>query len=398
MMESERNILDHIYILVRWRRLILTCFFVVTLATAGISLTLPEAYRSHATVYPPQTAGGGLGLSALLQELPVNLMGRGDESISPTEFVPVVESERVRLAIAERFNLATRYGANHRSELLDMIADRLQVDLSREQFLTISYEADTPEMAATLTNAFVEELQKALEERNQNRTSVYLTYLEKRLKGAESDMLEAEKRYNTFQKEHMAIDLETQAKIQLESASHLIGSLVDLIVLREIQAEMMAADNPELKKLDREIQSTTRALDNLLMGKLPEIEGDGQPTKQLPAIFKPFRELPQLSLMALQLIRDVEIQNAIYQFVKQEYEKTRFEDEKGTNPVIILDTAVPPDVRSYPHRTLMVTIAGGLSLILSSIIAVIFEAMGNLTPHNQSKLDAISADLKGQGK
>ena len=397
-MESERNILDHIYILVRWRRMILTCFFVVTLVTAGISLILPEAYRSHATVYPPQSAGGGLGLSALLQELPVNLMGLGDDSISPTEFVPVVESERVRLAVTVRFDLASHYGANHRSELLDMIADRLQVDLSLEQFLTISYEADTPERAATLTNAFVEELQKSLEKRNQNQTRAYLTYLTKRLKEAENDMLEAEKRYNAFQKEHMIIDIEAQAKIQLESASHLIASLVDLIVLRDIKAETMKADNPKLKQLDLEIQATTRALNNLLMGKLPEMESGDQPAKQLPAIFKPFRELPQLSLTALQLIRDVEIQNAIYQFVKQEYEKTRFEDEKGTNAVIVLDKAVPPDVRSYPRRTLMVAIAGGLSLIMSSLIAVIFEAMGNLTPNNQSKLDAISADLKGQGK
>jgi uncharacterized protein involved in exopolysaccharide biosynthesis len=134
------------------------------------------------------------------------------------------------------------------------------------------------------------------------------------------------------------------------------------------------------------------------MGKLPGTESSDHPTEQLPAIFKPFRELPQLGLTALQLIRDVEIQNAIYQFVKQEYEKTRFEDEKGSNPVIVLDKAVPPDVRSYPRRTLMVAIAGGLSLILSSIIAIIFEAMRNLTPDNQSKLDAISADLKGQGK
>ncbi|MDP6042364.1 MAG: GNVR domain-containing protein, partial [Candidatus Latescibacteria bacterium] len=392
------NILDHIYILVRWRRMILACFFVVSLVTAGISLILPETYRSHATVYPPQSAGGGMGLSAILQELPVNLMGLGDDAISPTEFVPVVESERVRLAVAERFDLATLYGASHRSELLDMIGDRLQVDLSREQFLTISYEADTPEMAATLTNAFVGELQKALEERNQNQTRVYLTYLTKRLKEAEDDMLKAEKHYSAFQKEHMAIDLEAQAKIQLENASGVIGSLVDLIVLRDIKAETMTADNPKLKELDLEIQTTTRALNSLLMGKLPGTESSDHPTEQLPAIFKPFRELPQLGLTALQLIRDVEIQNAIYQFVKQEYEKTRFEDEKGSNPVIVLDKAVPPDVRSYPRRTLMVAIAGGLSLILSSIIAIIFEAMRNLTPDNQSKLDAISADLKGQGK
>ena len=139
-------------------------------------------------------------------------MGLGGEAVSATEFVPVVESESVRLAVAERFDLAVRYGANHQSELLDMIANRLQVDLSREQFLTISYEADSRELAAEVTNAFVEELKNALEQRSQNKTRPYLAYLTERLKEAEQDVLEAERRYRDFQNEHMIIDVETQAK------------------------------------------------------------------------------------------------------------------------------------------------------------------------------------------
>jgi len=392
-MENERNILDHIYVLIRWRRMILTSFFAVTIITAGISLILPKAYRAQATVYPPQDGGSGLGLSSLLQELPINLMGLGNSAISPTEFLPVVESERVRLAVAKRFDLAERYNAAHQSELLSMISDRLQVDLSREQFLTISYEANSPEMAARLTNAFVEELQKALELRNQDKTRKYLKYLKGRLDEAERDMNEAERSYRDFQNKHMVLDIEAQAKSQLESASNLISALVDLYIARDINSELMAADNPQLKQLELEIQTTTRALDNLLMGQLPDAKDNAESSKQLPAIFKPFRELPQLGFSALQLIRDVEIQNAIYQFVKQEYEKTRFEDEKGTSAVIVLDKARPPDVRSYPQRSIMILIAGGLSLVISCLLAFIFEAMANLTDDNRAKLDAISNTL-----
>ena len=393
-MESERNILDHIYVLVRWRRMILLCFFAVTLVTAGISLVLPKAYRAYATVYPPQDAGGGLGgLSTLLQELPLNLMGLGGEAVSATEFVPVVESESVRLAVAERFDLAVRYGANHQSELLDMIANRLQVDLSREQFLTISYEADSREQAAEVTNAFVEELKNALEQRSQNKTRPYLAYLTERLKEAEQDVLEAERRYRDFQNEHMIIDVETQGKTQLEISATLLGSLAELIVKRDYQSKLMTTDNPGLKNLDMEIQTTREVFDNLLMGQFPDSLRSSDSGGQLPEIFKPFRQLPELGLAALPLIRDIEIQNAIYQFVKQEYEKTRFEDEKGTQVVTVLDYARPPDTRSYPRRSLMVAIAGGLSLVLSCLFAFVFEALKNLTPENRAKLDAISEEL-----
>ena len=393
-MESERNILDYIYVLVRWRRMILTCFFAVTLATAGISLILPKAYRAYARVYPPQDTGSSLGgLSTLLQELPFNLMGLGGDAVSATEFVPVVESESVRLSVAERFDLAMRYGASHKSALLDMISNRLQVDLSREQFLTISYEADTPELAAELTNAFVEELENALERRNQNKTRTYLAYLEERLKEAEQDMLEVERHYRDFQNKHMVLDVETQIKTQLETASTLIGSLAELIIKRDVQSKLMTSDNPELKKLDIEIQTTREVLDDMLMGQLPDSLHKGDSSGQLPEIFKPFRQLPELGLAVLPLIRDIQIQNAIYQFVKQEYEKTRFEDEKGTQVVTVLDYARPPDTRSYPRRSLMVAIAGGLSLILSCLFAFVFEALRNLTPENRAKLNAISDEL-----
>lgn len=390
-MEPERNILDHIYVLARWRWMIFVCCFAVTLVTAGISLILPKAYRAYATVYPPkETAGGIGGLSALLRELPIDLMGLGGEAISAMEFVPVVESESVRLAVAERFDLGAHYGANHQSELLDMIAQRLTTTLSREQFLTISYEADTPERAAMLTNAFVEELENALQKRGQQQTRAYLAYLAERLKEAERDVLEAERRHRDFQNAHMVLNVEVQAATQLEIAATLISPLAELIVKRDVQARMMTADNPKLKALDLEIQTTRQVLDDLLMGQFPDAPDAAEPPAQLPPVFKPFRQLPDLGLAALQHLRDIQIQNAIYQFVKQEYEKTRFEDEKGGHPIVVLDRARPPDTRSYPRRTLMVGLAAGLSLTLSCVLAFVFEAMRNMTPDNRAKLEAIA--------
>ena len=392
-MENERNILDLIRILVRWRRMILLSFFTVVIITAGISLVLPKAYRATAIVYPPQDAQGGLGLSALLGDLQGGLLGNlgGGAGASATEFVPIIESERVRLAIAKRFNLVEQYQPAHQSDLLKQMGAKLTVDLSREQFLSISYEAETPQKSADITNAFVEELEKALQERNRDQIHTYRAYLENRLKQAESDMLQAELRYNRFQKENMAIDIEAQAKAQIESASNSITLLVDLIVERDIKAQILTANHPEVQKLNLEIKATTQALDNLLMGKGNASTPTGK--NPLPEIFKPFHEIPELGLNALQLLRDVEIQNVIYQFIKQEYEKTRFEEEKETTTVVVLDPARPPDSRSKPARTLMVIIAGGLSLVLSSLLAFIFEALGNLTPENRAKLDAIKTDL-----
>ena len=57
----------------------------------------------------------------------------------------------------------------------------------------------------------------------------------------------------------------------------------------------MTADNPELKKLDMEIQITREVLDDLLMGQFPDSLHKGDSGGQLPEIFKPFRQLPELA-------------------------------------------------------------------------------------------------------
>ena len=116
---------------------------------------------------------------------------------------------------------------------------------------------------------------------------------------------------------------------------------------------------------------------------------------ELPEIIIPFRDVPDLGLSALQFMRDLEIQNAIYKFVRQEYEKSKLEEDKEIAQVIPLDKAFPPDSRSKPARTMMVILAAGLSLVVSILLAYVFEAFTNLDPADQDKLAEIRRELRG---
>jgi len=129
------------------------------------------------------------------------------------------------------------------------------------------------------------------------------------------------------------------------------------------------------------------------MLKPPTADGKS-PEPEALSIFIPFPKLPALGLQALQLMRDVEIRNAMYQFVLQEYEKSRFEEEKETSLVVVLDRAIPPDFRSSPRRALMVVVAAGLSLAVSILLAFLFEAIQGMDGENRNKLDGILEDLR----
>jgi tyrosine-protein kinase Etk/Wzc len=370
--------------------MILAAVIVVTIATAMISLILPEAYRAHALVYPPNQGSDMLGLSGLAGELPLGLLGLGEGGASATDFVPVLKSERVAEAVAAKFNLKEKYKVTTREELLMAISGRLEVELSREQFLAVSYEASTPQAAADLTNAFVDELDNALRERKREQASSLRSYFESRLLEAEADVARSELAYNHFQKENMAIDLETQAKAQIETAGTLMETLGVLIIKKEVAERIMEPGNPKLELLGIEVDATLNAVNRMLMGS-----SDPNAVSELPEIIIPFRDVPDLGLSALQLMRDLEIQNAIYKFVRQEFEKSRLEEDKEIAQVIPLDKAFPPDSRSKPARTMMVILAAGLSLVVSILLAYVFEAFTNLDPVDQDKLSEIRRELRG---
>ena len=328
------------------------------------------------------------GLSSLLADLPLNLLGLSGSSVSATDFVPVVESERVKEAVAERFGLMDRYETETREELLLVMEGLLEVELSREQFLAVSYEAETPELAAQLTNAFVEELDRALRDRQNQQSGALRKYFAVRLAEALTDVQSAEQAYRVFQSQHMAIDLETQANAQIETTGEVVSQLAELIIQRDVASALMEPGHPKLKQLELEVEATRGAIDRMLMGNTNGALAD------LPDIVIPFRAMPELGLEALQLMRDVKINNAIYTFVRQEYERARLEEDKETALVILLDEAKPPDTRSKPRRTIMVLLAGGLSLALSTLLAFFFEAVRGMDESRRQKLDSILAELR----
>ena len=352
-------------------------------------MIMPIAYRASAVVYPPNQGSDMLGLSSLVGDLPMGLLGLGEGGVSATDFVPVLQSQRVAEAVAEKFSLKEVYEVTTREELLMAISGRLEVGLSREQFLSVSYEASTPQAAADLANAFVDELDRALRERKRDQASSLRQYLETRLAEAEADVNRAERAYNGFQKEHMAIDLEAQAKAQIETTGTLVATLAEQIIKKEVAGRMMDPDNPKLSQLDLEISATRDAVDRILMGPS---DGSKSSSAEMPGIIIPFNQVPDLGLRALQLMRDIEIQNAIYKFVRTEYEKARLEEDKEIAQVIPLDRAHPPDSRSRPARTMMVLLAGLLSLVMSTLLAYILESLSSMDQTDLDKLTEIKRD------
>jgi len=84
-----------------------------------------------------------------------------------------------------------------------------------------------------------------------------------------------------------------------------------------------------------------------------------------------WQQSPQLVFEEGRLRRQVDIRQEVYLTLKREYETARIEEVNDTPVITVIDPAVPPQLRSRPRRTLMVS----LGFLLGAILGV-FAAFG----------------------
>jgi len=383
-MDTPKTLLDHLQVLARWRRMILASVLCVSAVTAVVSLLMAERFRARAVLFPPEEEQSDFGLAALLSKSPINLGKLGGQGLSAQDFVPIARSRSVAEAVIGRFHLDRLWQSQNREQALKTFDQRLTTQLSREEFLSVEFEAESPQLAADITNAVVEEMDRAYRRSKSDRASRLRQHLERELARGREDLEKAERAYNAFQREHMAVNLEEQTKAAIEGASRLIDQIAELRVKIEAGKQFMTSSNEHMVRLQAELRESEKLL-NGIIGARGETGEDGGG----PKLYIPFRQVPDLGMELLRRTRDLRIQEAVYAFLMQKYEEAKYEEAKATPTVQVLDRAVPPLFRSRPQRTLMVAGAGAASLLISVFLAFLLEAIREMRPEDREKLSGL---------
>ena len=157
---SERSLLDYLYVLVKWRRLIAVSFVAVGLLAAGVSLVLPEKWTANTKLLPPAEEGDQLGLSMLLgSAVPAGLSGLVGATTPSDRLLTLLDSRHVLGAVVDSHDLMTLYDAPYRDLAIDMLNDRIDRRVEADGTLVIDVTASTPELAARLANDLAAELE-----------------------------------------------------------------------------------------------------------------------------------------------------------------------------------------------------------------------------------------------
>ena len=387
-MEEDRNLLDYIYVLVKWRRTISTCVLVVALAAAGVSLMLPEKWTANALLLPHEEDVGRFEMSMLMSAaIPGNVGGLLGQSTPGERLVTILKSRRVLGAMVDRFDLVADYDVPNRDLAMEGLAELIETELGSGGTLRVQVEASSADLAANLANALVAELDAVIDLHKRSMADGDRGFLESRLDSVQREIEIRGLKLQHLQEEYGIVDLEAQTQAIVGVAQHIVQELTLQEVKLGIAEGALHPDHEERRLLEMQVAELRHHLDQVV-GDFENRMGS-QAEAAFAALGPPLKELPELGLQFARFSLELKLSEHTLTFLAAQLEDAKLRQSKQVPAVQVLDPATPPEYRSAPRRMLIVLVAALLSLVMSVVVAFVGESLTELSNKQQEKLKAI---------
>ena len=340
-----------------------------------IAFLIPARYEATTQLMPPDNQSGMgtallsavAGRSGGLSSVAGDLLGVKN---SGALFVGVLQSRTVRDRLISEFNLNQVYRASKMEDARLALADRTSIYEDRKSgILSITVTDREPKRAAAMAQAYVAELDRLVAEVSTSSAKRERIFLEERLTAVKQDLNEAARKFSEFASKNTAIDIPAQGKAMVEAAATLQGQLI------AAESELLGLETIYTGQNVR--VRAARARVSELRSQLGKIGGDtnnpgAAPAKPDPSHYPSIRQLPLLGVTYADLYRQTKIEETVFELLTQQYELAKVQEAKEIPSVKVLDAAVVPTQKSFPHRS--VVIAVGTLFALLAVCAYLFAA------------------------
>jgi capsule polysaccharide export protein KpsE/RkpR len=330
------------------------------LLSALIAFVVPVHYQSTARLMPPDNQSGS-GLAMAAAALSGGAAGSGGMAGMAGELlglrstsdllVGVLGSRTEEDKLVQEFDLRKVYGVRGMEDARRKLSAWTDVSVDRKsQIITITVTDKSPQRAAAIAQAYVEELNRTLADVSTSSARRERIFLEERLRAVSADLEAAEKEFSQFASKNTAVDIKEQGKAMFEAAATLQGQLIaarsELEGLRQIYTDgnvRVRSAQARVTELEDELKKVGGENANATLDK------SGQSDVLYPSI----RQLPILGVTYADLYRKTKVQEAVFETLTQEYELARVQEAKEIPSIKVLDSPTIPERKSFPPRTLI---------------------------------------------
>ena len=391
-MEERRDTRERLVARLRlfWdaRQLLFGAFVLGALASLGLALLIPVRYDATTQLMPPegQSGSGAAMLSALagraggLGGVAGDLLGVKN---SGALFVGILESRTVQDRLIVQFDLRRIYHAGRMEDARAVLTAHTRIAEDRKSgIIGVTVVEHDPRLAAAMAQAYVDELDRLVEQVSTSSARRERVFLEERLRAVKLDLDSAAQKFSVFASKNTAIDIPAQSKAMVEAAATLEGQLI----AAEAELHGLEAMYTEQNVRVRSLRARVREL-RAQLGKMGGESGtSAAPSSETDASLYPaIRQLPLLGVTYADLFRQTKIQETVYELLTQQYELAKVQEAKEVPSVKVLDAAVVPTKKSFPPRGLLTVAGASFSFLSVCAWILIRQAWRETDPQDPGK-------------
>ena len=177
-----------------------------------------------------------------------------------------------------------------------------------------------------------------------------------------NDLNNAEDSLYLFQKKSGIIAVPQQIEVQVKASAELEAQLLQ----KQLTADMIKTQMGESSPLYSDALTQV----NFLKDKIKQLK-NSQQLADNSNIFIPFKNIPKLALQYYKYYREVEVQSKIMEVLLPLYEQSKVEEKKNIPTLVVIDNAIPADLKYSPKRSLIV--AGFTLVFLFIFVIMVFN-------------------------
>lgn len=360
---SESKFSDYIYILFKWKKFILINLFIIGLLTTIIAFLIPNQYKATATIMIPPESQMGLGSLTSLLGGKTSIASAGSRlfgmsSTSEDLLLGIINSRTAVTDVINKFNLMEYYDIddNNMDKTIKAFQSDILADPNEFGMIEFSIINKDAEISAQIANYLVTLVDSLNIEFNIKQAKNNRIFIEKRYFQNVNDLKRAEDSLYKFQRKYGIVAVPEQLEVTVKAAAEIESELIK----RELQSFLILQGYGENSPQYQGIQSEIKLLKN----KVQDLKSSPNLGSSSNILFA-FKDMPDIAINYLRNYREVEIQQSILEIVMPMYEQAKVEEQKSIPTIMLIDKAVPPQLKYSPKRA---TIILGLLLLFTFIL------------------------------
>ena len=375
MDDDEINLMDLLLVIAKHNRFIIKLTLSVAVLAVIYALLQPNIYTAKTVILPPQQ--GASTASMLLGQLGglAGLAGGAAGIKSPNDLhIGMLKSRTIADVLIKRFDLQTLWEEKTRQATRKALEDSTVIASGKDGFITIEYSDKDPQFAATIANAYVEELDRLNSTLAVTEASRKRLFFERQLKGSRANLDAAENALKQTQERTGLIQLEKQGGAIIEAVANVRAQ----IAAKEVELAAMGAfatpQNPDYRQIQQVIVG--------LRAQLAKLEANSAGSD----IKVPTGKLPETGLEFLRKTREFKYQETLFELLSKQFEIAKIDEAKDASLIQVVDKALVPEQKSKPKRSLIVILATMMAFFIGVLLAFFKEAAA------RASLDPASAE------